>query len=316
MGVPLVDVAVKYVVDFTLKTVLSDPPRYVKEVFGDARIDPLSALMGDRFFKQVEQWIKTTRLPCVLGFDLDPAQIPGVTIHLKSATPMQPFIGDAGFVLSHPVQPYNRVVVVPKFSPEDIIPSPDGQFITFIPPANLPPDQADIILPGLNVRDKNMREYGIGMGSDLNPTAFQISAKDPLVQADLSEIEVISPFSDTLFREGVMYYDDTVVVACHGHADRSEGVWLWAIVQWGLLKFRPLLTSTFGLDLAMPSASDFSKDDSFLGENVWTRYVNLSTKSVWSWVGPQSTDLLAFISHIQATNVDDVPPVLLPPESP
>jgi hypothetical protein len=146
-----------------------------------------------------------------------------------------------------------------------------------------------------------------------NPTAFQIGA-DTLLQADLSEVEVISPYTDSLFREGVMYFDDSVVVACHGHSDRTEGLWLWAIVHWGLLKFRPILTATFGLDLAMPSTTDFSKDDSFLGENVWTRYVNLSMKSVWSWTGPQTQDILEFLSFIQATNIEDVPPVRLPAE--
>ena len=310
MSVPLPDVSVKYVVDFTLRTVISNPDLYLPEIFGDAAIDPLAALMGDRFFKQVKQWVTTTKIPCVLGFDLDPAQIPGVTIHLKSSTPVQPFLADAGFVLSQQIQPYERTVVVPSFSPKEIIPSADGTYITFIPPDNQDPALNQLVMPGLHIRDKNNREYGIGTAPDTNPTAFQIGA-DKLTDADLSVIEVISPYLDQQFREGVMYFDDSVVVACHGHADRSEGLWLWAIIQWGLLKYRPLLTATFGLDLAMPSASDFSKDDSFLGENVWTRYVNLSMKTVWSWVGPQSQDMLAFITSIQATNEENDPPVPL-----
>jgi hypothetical protein len=76
-------------------------------------------------------------------------------------------------------------------------------------------------------------------------------------------------------------------------------LWLWCIVQWGLLKYRPLLTAVFGLDLALPTAADFSKDDSFLGENVWTRYVTLTTKSVWSWSAGEAKDLVAFLLTIQ-----------------
>jgi hypothetical protein len=301
MSVPLVDISLKYVVDFTLKTVISNPDLYIPEIFGDAALDPHAALLGDRFFKQIKNWVTTTKIPVVLGFDLDPTQIPGVTIHLQRSTPVQSFMGDAGFVLSQSLQPYEREVAVPEFSPSLITPSSDGSSISFTLPSSMDPNLAKLVIPGFHLLDKNGREYGIGYGVDGNPTAFQIG-QDPISQADLSQITVINPYSDALYREGVMYFEDTLTVACHGHADRSEGLWLWAMVQWGLLKFRPLLTATFGLDLAMPTASDFSKDDSFLGENVWTRYVNLSTKTVWSWVGPKSQDLVAFIEMIKASN--------------
>lgn len=313
MSVPLTDLHVKYVVDFTIKTVLSDPDRYICEVFGDAKLDPHAALLGDRYFKRIKDWITTTKIPVVLGFELDPAQIPGVTIHLQRSTPLQPFLGDAGFVLSQPIQKYERNVMVPTFSPELIQPLSDGS-IMFVPPASLDPAVAQYILPGLHIFDKNQREYGIGRDQATgNPTAFQVG-KDLLSQADLDQVTVVSPYDDKLYREGVMYYEDTVTVACHGHADRNEGLWLWAFVHWGLLKFRPLLTATFGLDLAMPTAADFSKDDSFLGENVWTRYVTLSTKSVWSWTGAQSQDLAAFLLTINQTNEEGDGPVTRGPE--
>lgn len=297
MSVPLTDLHVKYVVDFTIKTVLSDPDRYIAEIFGDATLDPHAALLGDHYIKRVKNWIKTTNIPVILGFQLDPAQIPGVTIHLQRSTPVQPFMGDAGFVTLQPIQKYQRMVAVPAFSPTDIVPSADGTYITFVPPASLDPNLAKLIIPSFHIFDKNQREYGIGIGPGMNPTATQVGS-DLLKDADLSQVTVVSPYPNVQIREGVMYYDDTVTVACHGHADRNEGLWLWAIVHWGLLKYRPLLTATFGLDLAMPSAADFSKDDSFLGENVWTRYVNLTTKSVWSWSGAQSTDLVAFLTTI------------------
>lgn len=304
MSIPLVDISVRYVVDFTIKTVVSNPDLYIPEIFGDAKLEPHAALLGNRLFKQIKDWITSTKIPVVLGFDLDPAQIPGVTIHLQKSTPAQAFMGDAGFVLTESLQPYERQIVVPGFSPILITPALDGSYITFIPPDTLDPALKRLILPGFHIRDKNKREYGVGIGPDANSTAFQ-SGSDLLADADLSQIEIINPYNDEQFREGVMYFDDSVTVACHGHADRSEGLWLWAIVQWGLLKFRPLLTATFGLDLAMPTASDFSKDDSFLGENVWTRYVNLSTKTVWSWVGPKSQDLVAFITMIAAEKEEE-----------
>jgi hypothetical protein len=301
MSVPLTDLHVKYVVDFTIKTVLSNPDRYISEIFGDAALDPHAALLGDHYINRVKNWIKSTHIPVILGFELDPAQIPGITIHLQRSTPAQSFMGDMGFVQLQPIQKSERMVAVPAFSPKKVTPSADGSYVSIILPDGMDPNLARLIIPNFHVFDKNQREYKIGIGPDTNPTVSQVGS-DLLKDADLSRVTVVSPYPNLQIREGVMYYDDTVVVACHGHADRNEGLWLWCIVQWGLLKYRPLLTAAFGLDLAMPTAADFSKDDSFLGENVWTRYVTLSTKSVWSWSGAQSTDLVAFLTTILEKN--------------
>jgi len=299
----MVDLSVKFVVDFTIKTVLKNPDYYIPEIFGDAKLEPHAALLGDRYFKEIKQWITTTRIPVVLGFELDPAQIPGVTVHLQKSTPMQQFMGDVGFVVQEKIEPYERPVIVPEFSPVDIVPSSDGTYITFTPPPTMSPCLSKLIIPGFHLFDKNKREYGIQIGSLGTCIAVQ-SGREPLSKADLSQITVVTPYDNVQVREGVMYYDDTVMVACHGHSDRNEGLWLWAIVHWGLLKYRPLLTSIFGLDLALPTAMDLSKDDSFLGENVWTRYVMLSTKSVWAWSTPKSKDFVAFLTTIMDQSSD------------
>lgn len=297
MSVPLTDLHVKYVVDFTLRTVIKNPQRYIPEIFGDASLDPHAALLGDNYTNKVINWVTTTNIPVVLGFELDAAQIPGVTIHLQRSTPVQPFMGDVGFTTLVPRDKDRRTVIVPEFSPTNIIPSADGTYITFIPPASMPQSLSQLIIPGFHLFDKNKREYGIQIGAGGSSIAVQ-SGTDLLSQADLSQITVVTPYPDIQIKGGAMYYEDTVVVACHGHADRNEGLWLWAIVQWGLLKYRPLLTATFGLDLALPTAADFSKDDSFLGENVWTRYVTLATKTVWSWSAGEATDIVAFLTTI------------------
>lgn len=308
MSIPLVDINVKHVIDFTIKTIQSDPDTYIREIFGDAALEPNAAILGNNFFAKVKNWLTTTKIPVVIGFELDPTMLPGVTVHLQGASPQQSFLGDAGMVYAKPLNQYERTVLVPEFSPKELIPSIDGSYVSLVLPSHLPDQLKVLIQPGLHIRCKNKKEYGIGIGPDFHPTAFEIG-KGTLAQADFSEICIVSPYTDVLYRQGVMFYENMLTVACHGHAERNEGLWLWAMVHWGLLKYRPLLISTFGMDLAMPSASDFSKDDSFLGENVWTRYITLSTKSVWSWSGPKQRDLLAFIECIRATNACDVPPV-------
>jgi hypothetical protein len=77
-------------------------------------------------------------------------------------------------------------------------------------------------------------------------------------------------------------------------------MWVWAIVTWGLLRFRPLLISLFGMDLQVPSVSDISIDDGKQGNNVWVRRVTMTGKTVWSWRGPKRHDILGLVVMINA----------------
>jgi len=261
--------------------------------------------------EDIKKWIKDTEIPVLLGFDLDPAQIPGVTINLESSAPSQQFMGDAGLTFTEKLQPHEKEVLVNKFSPKNLVTSSDGLFITVTLPDTLTDAERELVLPTLRWRDKNGKEYGIGEDG-VDVTAFSLLESPVPVpnaasisKADLSEVEVIAPFDEAIFREGVMYYDENALVTIHGHSDRTEGLWLWAIVHWGLLKFRPLLTATFGLDLAIPRASDFAKADEFLGTNVWRRFITLGARAVWSWEAARQKDVAAFIQTIKAVGVDN-----------
>jgi hypothetical protein len=308
ISVPLLDLNVKFVIDHTLRTVRNDPDRHIKEIFGDARLEPNAALYGNRMIQDVKDWITKTEIPVLLGFDLDPAQIPGVTINLESSAPNQQFMGDFGGTFTENLQPHEKEVIVERFSPKNVVLSATSDFYTITLPDSLSDEQTELVLPGLRWRDKNGKEYGIG--DDKNkPTAFQVDKPGfPAISVgDFSSLEVIAPFDDALYREGAMYYDENALVTIHGHSDRNEGLWLWAIVHWGLLKFRPLLTATFGLDLAIPRASDFAKADEFLGTNVWRRFITLGARAVWSWQAARQRDVAAFILTIKGsqTNSDE-----------
>jgi hypothetical protein len=296
MAIPLLDWSIKSVIDYTMKVVQSNPDKYVREIFGDARTEPFAVVYGDHFITQVVNWVKVTKVPVVLGFDIDPANMPGVSVHLEKSMPAQAFLADTSFISHEPIEPYNREVLVPKFSAKNLTLSQDSKYYLVEMP-DLDPRSLNLVIPGLIWRDANGNEFGIGdhQGS---PTIFSMNT--PLDKGNFSSLEVISPICEASYRDGAMLYEETALIAIHGHSDRSEGIWLWAIVQWGLLKFRPLLISTYGLDLGMPMASDFVKDDSFMGENIWRRFITLSTKAVWSWQGPRRQDVVAFLLNLRA----------------
>lgn len=294
MAIPLIDWSLKSIVDYTIRTVQSNPEKYVREIFGDARTEPFSALYGDHFLNQIVRWISTTKVPVVLGFDLDPAQIPGVSIHLERSSPSQAFLADVGFPSSEPIEPYDREVLVPRFSPKNVVLSADGTYYLVTLPDTMSQDNQLMVVPGFLWRDAEGNEYGIGDDGGVL-TLYPTLNGPAIFDGNFSSLEVISPISSASYQGGAMLYDESALITIHGHAQRSEGLWLWAIVQWGLLKFRPLLISTYGLDLGMPSASDFMKDDSFMGENIWRRFISLNVKAVWSWQGTRKQDVSGLI---------------------
>jgi len=307
MSVPLLDLHVQFLVNHTLRTVRGNPDKHITDIFGDAKIEPHAAIYGNRMIEDIKSWVKNTEIPVLLGFDLDPAQIPGVSVNLESSSPNQQFIGDAGLTFEENLQPHEKEIIVSVFSPKNLVTSSDGLFITITLPDDMSAEDQALVLPGLRIRDKNGKEYGIGDNKG-KPTAVKVvETTGPtanLSDADLSRMEIIAPFDTARFREGVMYYDETALITIHGHSDRVEGLWLWAIVHWGLLKFRPLLTATFGLDLAVPRASDFAKADEFMGTNVWRRFITLGARSVWSWEAARQKDVSAFLLSIKASQKD------------
>jgi hypothetical protein len=291
MAAPLLDLSLQYIVQHTLKTIRANPEERVREIFGDARVEPLAALYGDDYLNQIRDFFKKRDVPVVLGFNIAAAQIPGVSIHLERSAPAQQFLGDKGLVKVRELQARERPVNVKKFGPVNVEADPEGRYLIITPPDG---EEYDKILPGLHWRDKKGQEYAIGMFGVL-PTMIPLEGGAALSQADTNELEVISPFRDQRMREGVMRYSEVGMVTVHGHSDRSEGLWVWAAVQHGLLKYRELLDRVFGIQLGVPNSSDFAKADEFLGDNVWRRFITVETSAVWSWDSAPMLDIAAFL---------------------
>lgn len=287
------DLAVKYLIDFTFKYARENIETVIPEIFGDAKIDPLSAVYGKRMIDQAKNWLKTTNIPVALGFDVVEAQMPMVTVQLSSSAPSQPVLGDYGLPSQEPLMAQEKQVILPSFQPGNIIYNSDNSALILTPPSSMTPDQTALFLPGLIIRDANANEYPLSMDQDGN--ILIVAGNKPLDQLNSSSLEVISPVLYATYNGGAMVFDENITVVVHGHSNRAESLFLYLIVMYGLLKFRPLLLSTFGLDLSTPHASDLNRDDAFLGENVWRRFITLSCKAVYSWEGTRQQDILGLL---------------------
>lgn len=306
MGVPLNDLHAKFMCDFIIDVVRKNADEKVEEIFCDATIGPHEALYGNVTIDRIKEWVTTTDIPVVLGWNLDPAKIPGVTVHIERSSPSQPYMGDRGFKTFEPIAEVDRAVLVEPFVPASVECLEDKARIEL--PEDMSSYDQQLVSQPLLWRDKKGNLYNIDFDDDQTPIATQREGGPELKLGDFDEVSVVSHIEEKKFAGGAMLYDEILMLTVHGHADRTEGLWLWAIIQWGLLKYRPLMAETFGLHLPEPSASDFSKDDAFLGDNIWRRFITLSAKSVWSWKGPQQADVAAmvlFLKGIQANSTDE-----------
>jgi hypothetical protein len=309
MSIPLLDINVKYIVDYGLKVVRANPDEYLPDIFGDAKLEPNARLYGDNMIEKIKSWLKTTKITTMHGWDLSQTELPAVTINLASSTPSNQVLGDVGFGKRHEVPIFDRDVLIKPFAPAAINVSADGTYADVIVPATMSADEQSLIVPGLSFLDASEHEYAIGYdGVTKVPTI--VPKRYDIAQLDARTLSVISPYHDAYFREGSMVFQDSVTVDVHGHQNRNEGQWLWCIVTWALLRFRPLLIEMFGMDLQVPSVGDISMDASLQGTNVWVRRIQMSGKTVWSWRGPRRHDILGLILFINERQENTTGPLV------
>jgi len=307
MSAPMTDIHLKHVIELGIKTILSNPDHYLSDIFGDSKLDPHAALYGNRTIEQVKGWITKTKIPVILGFDLVDSQLPAVSINLAASTPENKFIGDEAYPGAQPLEWQQKEVLVPAFAPKSAEFDAERKSIMITLPDDMPFELQNLVMPGLIIRDSENREYNITQDKDYNILIIERSSQWTLESINLSRLEVVSPIIDARYSRGAMLYTEQAVIVVHGHSSRNEGLWLYYIVMWTLHKFRPVLTGTFGLDLSAPAASDFAKDDQFLGEQVWRRYITVQAKTLWSWESARQKDVLGLLTTIQADKANANP---------
>lgn len=301
MAAPLTDICIRHVLQVGLNTIRSNPDKHLRDLFGDAKLDPIAALYGEKTIQDIKKWILTTKIPIKRGFDVSESEMPCITIHLAGSNKRQDIIGDDGLMETEHLQSQDKEVLVQGFVPKSVnMDDPTAYKLEL--PDNMSLEDKEMVMPGLTLRDAGGREYPISADCDGNILILESSSK--LAAIDITKLEVISPVLEARYNRGAMIYDEQLSIVIHGHSSRNEGLWLYYIVMWTLLKYRPLMIGTFGLDLGVPASSDFSKDDSYQGEQIWRRYVNMSCTSVWTWEMARQKDLIGLLSSISFDRVD------------
>jgi hypothetical protein len=294
---------VKFVLEFAFKEIRANPDTYLPDIFGNLLLEQHQALYGANYLESIKQWFLKTKIPVVLGFDLTEQDLPAVTVNLQSMSPDQAFLGSIGFRSFNPIQPYERAVIIPAFQPKALVFSADKQTAILTLPDAI---QQQAFFPALRLRDASKQEFQLSTDQQTgNLLVQQLAGGPPVTQINAQSCEAITPYQDIIQDNGSMLYSQNLLITIHADGKRNDGLWLWQICMWAMLRYRPMMVQLFGIDLAFASASDFMKVDSFVSDHVWARSISLSTKTMWTWKDTTQQDILGFLYSFQPTQSSD-----------
>lgn len=80
----------------------------------------------------------------------------------------------------------------------------------------------------------------------------------------------------------VQVFTTMLDIGIHGNRSADEVLWMFYIVNYVLFKKKSTLEK-LGLQLQTFSASDYSKDSKYMGDNIWTRWIRFrcTVQNIW-----------------------------------
>jgi len=259
------------------------------KIFDNFNSDHLKNLYGKKEIERIKEFVRDNDIPVKLAWNLTPQDIPCYSLHLAQSTEDvgKAFLHDyAGEVIETKDQPR---IINEKFVPS----SYDEAGGTLVAP-----NTVDLTLtrPGHILVDAKKEKYLI-----INITNQVIEIQVEGDRPDMAKVHIESFITKTRKKRGEAYFNEQIDVGVHAHGDKNTVLWLYYILVWILLRFKPEIERRC-LDLTTFSASDFRRDSQFLAENVFTRWVRLSARTRVSWEEEPYPEIDTLVAEV---HVDD-----------
>jgi hypothetical protein len=255
------------------------------DIFGNFKESHLQNVWGDKEINKIKTWIEENDIPIVLAWGLQAQAAPQISVHLSQVPEDvgNAFMSDWGGIEEEIV---DARTIVDTFVPESYAITTT----TITVPAT-----SDLTLarPGHILKDAKgedyMIEYIVGQEVTIMVTADSAAP-------DMSKATIKSFITTTRYKRGEAYFKENIDIGIHGHGDQNTVLWMYYIVVWILLRFKQELEKRC-MDLSTFSASDFNKNNQYLGENIYSRWVRFTARTRVSW----KEDVLPQIDTIVAT---------------
>jgi hypothetical protein len=115
---------------------------------------------------------------------------------------------------------------------------------------------------------------------------------------DTSKVKITSFIKTQKIRQGQSYVEEQIDIGIHGHAEQNTVLWMYYMVIWICLRFKQELEHR-GIDLSTWSATDFKRDSQYLGENIFSRWMRVTARTLVTWKDETYTSLDTLVDIVE-----------------
>ena len=265
------DLELQSIIQLGFDTIREDPT-LLDKIFAHLNEPHLATKFGDKEIDKIKQWIDENDVPVVLAWALQAAKAPQISIHLSQSQEdvENAFIGDhSGFTREGQIQRtiIEEFVPLSLDVPNNTITVPSTTDLTLARPAHILVDGKQPVGEQYEIVDIRGNEIEFNLlGAAFEPR----------------KAKIVSFINEKVLRRGEAYFRENIDIGLHGHGDQNTVLWMYSIVRWTLLRFRPELENRC-MDISTFAASDFKKDNQYLGENIFTRWIRFTARTRVTW---------------------------------
>jgi hypothetical protein len=252
-----------------LKVAMADMranPWLLDYVFASLPQDPLTwREYGAKSVAAAKEWFLKTDIPVIVTPTLNELKVPAISIALISSEEVtqESTLGD---IHSEAYEENDMLwpALCEPFTPKSYLPSTGTITLKSVP-------DGFALFPGMFIVDKRGTAYAIV--DVLNETTFTIAAD---TVPDLRDC-VIKP-SRPAYKVSVesSSFRETYSIGVHVGGEPVYVTWLHSIMVFALLRYKEVLLEARGFERSTINSSDFVREEQFVQENVFSRYIRIT----------------------------------------
>ncbi len=302
------DIIVQSAIRAAIKDVRANPWLW-KYIFPSLLTDPVTMTeYGPKLVARMIEWLIKTDFPVFVNTRLDPAKIPAITINLIDSQEVDNTLADINYQPSaRPIEPTAPAALCSPFAPTSwdsttgVMNIPDSVWSeTYIFPDMLIRDKT-----GTSYRIQNVQEVGGAMALKLEPGTV----------ADFSEAVITCKDPEQIVALESAQHRESYLIGCHVAGESWQLSALHSFMQFCLFRYRQSYLEARGFQVSAVTSTDFSKNQSFEMDNVWSRYISLNGKVRNCWPKAKETVIAGIDPALRVIGGEHLPPDMDPNEA-
>ncbi len=226
---------------------------------------------GQKELDQLKKWFQNTDIPVIM-YRLGDSKVPSISLALVSSNLDAATLGDIHYDPFEEVGDAGAYVIAGPF---------DGAYDGSTGIMTLPPSLTPDVFKGMVVMDSKGQEWEIEeVLNNLTPVSLKLATG---ILTTFTGASIRAPAPNVVEFQESIKMKESWSIGIHVNTTPGHLLFLHAVVSFILLWGRQSLFEARGFELSDFSSTDFSKNQAFDEENVWSRFISLTgmTQSVW-----------------------------------